>query len=149
MFEDPMLGRIRKLLAKAEDPACTADEAELFTAKAAELIAKYGIDRALLAVEDPDTDRVGDRVIPLDAPYALDKAALLHVVATELRWQTVQRSRYVTNTRLGGHRRDRLLLGHRGDQEDAGRVLGAAAGPGGAGPGGGHHRSRRDATAVA
>jgi hypothetical protein len=38
-----MLDNVRKLLAKAEHPACTAEEA------AADLIAKYGVDRALLA----------------------------------------------------------------------------------------------------
>ena len=34
-------------------PACTPAEAEAFTAKAAELIAKYGVDQALLAGVDP------------------------------------------------------------------------------------------------
>ncbi len=34
------LARVRKLLAKAEDPACNEAEAAAFTAKATELIAK-------------------------------------------------------------------------------------------------------------
>jgi hypothetical protein len=95
MTDDPILAKIRKLLAKAEDDACTPAEAELFTAKAAELIAKYGIDQARLAEQDPTTDQVGDRVLVLDAPYALDKASLLHTVATALRCKTVQRTRYM------------------------------------------------------
>ena len=92
---DDMLAKVRKILAKAEDPAATAEEAELYTAKAAELIAAYGIDRALLAETDPGSDVVGDRVIVLDAPYALDKAGLLGTVAHELRCRAVQRTRYV------------------------------------------------------
>ena len=42
-----LLDRVRKLLAKAEDEGCTPAEAEALTAKAAELMARYGIDRAL------------------------------------------------------------------------------------------------------
>lgn len=92
---DERLAKIRKLLAKAEDPAATPEEAETYTAKAAELVAAYGIDRALLAEEVPGSDVVGDRVVVLDAPYALDKASLLSGVAHELRCQAVRRIRYV------------------------------------------------------
>jgi Protein of unknown function (DUF2786) len=89
-----MLAKIRKLLAKAEDPAATAGEAETYNAKAAELMAVYGIDRALLAAADPDSDIVGDRVVVLDAPYARDKATLLSGLAHELRCRSVLRTRY-------------------------------------------------------
>ena len=92
---DERLAKIRKLLAKAEDPAATPEEAETYTAKAAELVAAYGIDAALLAEEVPGSDVVGDRVVVLDAPYALDKASLLSGVAHELRCQAVRRIRYV------------------------------------------------------
>ncbi len=88
---EQILSKVRKLLAKAEDPACTTDEALAFTAKAAQLIAKYGIDRALLAAGDPASDPVGDRVIALEAPYALDKAGLLAGVAGPLRCRSVRR----------------------------------------------------------
>jgi hypothetical protein len=87
------LAKIRKLLAKAEDPAATPEEAQTYTAKAAELMAAYGIDRALLAEQDPASDFVGDRVVVLDAPYALDKAALLSSVALALRCRAVRRVR--------------------------------------------------------
>ena len=50
--EPDILAKVRKILAKAEDPAATPEEAETYTAKAAELIAAYGIDRALLAETD-------------------------------------------------------------------------------------------------
>ncbi len=90
-----MLAKIRKLLAKAEDPATTPAEAETYTAKAAELVAAYGIDRALLAAADPGSDAVGDRVVVLDPPYSRDKADLLSTVAGALRCQVVQRRRWV------------------------------------------------------
>lgn len=90
-MSDAILSKVRKLLAKAEDPACTPAEAEAFTAKAAELIARYGVDRALLAARDPGSDPVGDRVIELPAPYALDKAGLLAGVAAALRCRSVRR----------------------------------------------------------
>ncbi|MEO3745142.1 DUF2786 domain-containing protein [Plantactinospora sp. B5E13] len=90
-MSEAMLSKVRKLLAKAEDPACTAAEAEAFTAKAAELIARYGVDRALLAARDPDTDPVGDRVVDVPAPYALDKAGLLAGIADALRCRAVRR----------------------------------------------------------
>ena len=51
------LERVRKLLAKAEDPACTPAEAAALNDKAAELIAKYGVDRALLAAPHPRSTR--------------------------------------------------------------------------------------------
>jgi len=93
MGTDPMLAKIRKLLAKAEDPATTVEESELYTAKAAELISSYGIDQALLALHEPDRDRVGERIVFLDAPYAVDKAELASSVAQGLRCQAVLRTR--------------------------------------------------------
>jgi len=108
---DPMLAKIRKLLAKAEDPATTPEEAELYTAKAAQLIADYGIDEALLAHADPSRDPVGDRVVVLDAPYAADKADLLGTVAAELRCRAVRRTRYPDGVKeLSLH-----LFGHESD----------------------------------
>ena len=103
---DPLLARVRKLLAKAEDPACTPAEAEAFTAKATELIAKYGVDQAMLAAEDPSRDPVGDRVVPLDAPYALDKAGLLAAVAVPLRCRVVRKTSGGVRVHLFGHAAD-------------------------------------------
>jgi hypothetical protein len=90
-METALLDKVRKLLAKAEDDACTPAEAEAFTAKAAELIAKYGIDAALLADARPGSDRVGDRTVAFDPPFALDKAGLLATVAVALRCGVVRR----------------------------------------------------------
>ncbi|GIF69658.1 hypothetical protein Ais01nite_76930 [Asanoa ishikariensis] len=88
-----MLDKVRKLLAKAEDSACSPAEAEALTAKATELIAKYGVDQALLAARDPARDPVVDRMIEVPAPYATDKAGLLVGVAIPLRCRTVRLSR--------------------------------------------------------
>src|ERR1700745_725062 len=45
---DALLARVRKLLVKAEADGVTQAEAEALTAKAAELMAKAGLGRALL-----------------------------------------------------------------------------------------------------
>ncbi|MGS2613927.1 DUF2786 domain-containing protein [Micromonospora sp. LZ34] len=90
-MSEAMLSKVRKLLAQAEDPACTPAEAAAFTAKATELIARYGMDRALLAARDPATDPVGDQVVEVVAPYARDKAGLLAAVAEPLRCRCVRR----------------------------------------------------------
>jgi len=86
---DPLLARVRKLLAKAENAGVTPAEAEALTAKAAELMAKYGIDRALLAAERPETDRPADRVIDVGNPWARVQAHLLCGLASALRCQCV------------------------------------------------------------
>lgn len=75
-----ILGRVRGLLAKAESTSFP-DEAEAYSAKAQELMARYSIDHALLAGQDDDPDKpVGVRVT-IEAPYAETKALLLQVVA--------------------------------------------------------------------
>jgi hypothetical protein len=84
-----LLERVRKLLAQAEDESVTPAEAQAFTAKAAELMAKYGIDRALLAAERPDTDRPANRILTIDNPWAREKAHLLSGLAAALRCQVI------------------------------------------------------------
>ncbi|QNN51425.1 DUF2786 domain-containing protein [Nocardioides mesophilus] len=90
---DPILDKVRKLLTKAEDPAATPHEAEVYTAKATQLIADYGIDQALLARSDPTADPVGDLVVTVGAPYAADKIDLLGAVAGRLRCAAVRTRR--------------------------------------------------------
>jgi RNA-binding protein YhbY len=82
---DAVLARVRKLLAKAEDPAVTEAEAESYNTKAAQLIARYGIDRAMLAAADTSTDEITTIKISLDNPYSRDKAGLLTTIAHPLR----------------------------------------------------------------
>jgi len=86
---DTLLSRVRKLLAKAEAQGVTPAEAQALTAKAAELMAKYGIDRALLAAERPETDRPADRVLDIDNPWARVQAHLLCGLASAMRCQCV------------------------------------------------------------
>ncbi len=85
-----MLSRVRALLAKAESTVYE-QEAEAFTAKAQELIARHAIDEALLhTVED-----VGDpsvRRIMIDDPYADAKAYLIAEVAGANRCRVVHSS---------------------------------------------------------
>ncbi len=106
------LATIRSLLAQAEDPAATEAEAETYNRKAAQLIAQYGIDAAMLAETAPESDPVGDRVIPMDNPYAYDKLCLLHVIAEAMRCQVVakQDRQYGAPKQWAGH-----LFGHRSD----------------------------------
>lgn len=99
-MSDVILDKVRKLLAKAEDSACTPAEAEAFNAKAAHLIAKYGVDRAMLAEADPTSDMVGDRIIDLPAPYAMDKCSLLSGVASALRCQAIRRQGWSGDRRM-------------------------------------------------
>jgi hypothetical protein len=84
-----LLERVRKLLAKAEDESVTPPEAQALTAKAAELMAKYGIDRALLAAERPETDRPEDRMVTVLNPWGRVKAHLLCGLGAALRCQCV------------------------------------------------------------
>ena len=108
-----ILAKVRKLLALAEDPAATAQEAETYTDKATQLIADYGIDQALLAAADPDRDRVGDLELDIDAPYAADKADLLSTIAGHLRCRAVSRTRHTG----AGKERSMHLFGHASDLE--------------------------------
>ncbi len=86
---DRLLDRVRKLLAKAEGDGVTPPEAQALTAKAAELMAKYGIDRALLAADRPETDQPSNRVLDIDNPWARVKAHLLCGLASALRCQCI------------------------------------------------------------
>jgi uncharacterized protein DUF2786 len=110
---DTVLERVRKLLNKAEDPGCTPEEAAALNDKAAELIAKYGVDRALLAAARPESDVVGDRMISVLAPYALDKSGLLSTVAAALRCRSVRQKVY----RGGGYAYTMHLFGFDSDLE--------------------------------
>ena len=99
-MQNELLDRVRKLLTKAEDEGCTPHEAEALTAKAAELMARYGIDRALLGAVRPDTDRPADRVFELDNPWAGIKAHLLAGLASALRCQCILLNRREPGSRV-------------------------------------------------
>jgi hypothetical protein len=83
---DRVLERVRALLAKAESTTF-AEEAEAFTAKAQELMARHALDRAML--EDAGAGGgPGGRRIGTDDPYARAKSLLLDEVATANRCRT-------------------------------------------------------------
>src|SRR5260370_6567661 len=84
-----LVDRVRKLLAQAEEESVTPAEAQAFTGKAAELMAKYGIDRALLAADRPETDQPADRILNIDNPWAREKAHLVSGLASALRCQCI------------------------------------------------------------
>ena len=99
----PMLDRIRKLLAKAEATEFE-EEAALFTAKAQELMTRHAIDEAFVR-RDEVADLPRMIRIPIDAPYADVKSALLGVVARANRCRAIG---------LGGCAMS-SVLGHAGD----------------------------------
>lgn len=96
---DPMLDRVRKLLAKAE-ATDFEEEASSFTAKAQELMTRYAIDEAL--VHRPEAGDVPRMIrLPIDAPYADVKSLLLGVVAGANRCRAVYLNGYHMSSVLG------------------------------------------------
>ena len=87
-MESTKLARVRKLLAKAER-AGTPEEARTYTEKAVELMARHGIDMALLAADDPGRDEIGLTRVPVTDPYSAGKARLLGWTAAALRCRAV------------------------------------------------------------
>ena len=80
---DPLLDRIRSLLAKAESTEFPA-EAEAFTAKAQSLITSARLDEAALrGLRAPDggSGRVSAIRVPIDEPYVNEKRILLTAIA--------------------------------------------------------------------
>jgi hypothetical protein len=82
------LGRIRKLLARAER-AGTPEEAQACTDKAVELMARHGVDMALLAAAEPGVDEIGATRVEVADPYSAGKARLLGWTASALRCRAV------------------------------------------------------------
>lgn len=84
-----ILDRVRKLLAKAESEGATQPEAEALTAKAAELMARYGIDAAMASAGADKHEKPGNRVIDIDNPWAQVRAHLLAGIAGAMGCQCV------------------------------------------------------------
>ncbi len=83
-----VLERVRALLAKAESTTFVG-EAEAFTAKAQELMARHAVDRAMVEGAHARSGGPGGRRIPTDDPYAQAKSLLLDAVAGANRCRTV------------------------------------------------------------
>jgi hypothetical protein len=84
-----LLDRVRALLAKAESTEFPG-EAEAYTIKAAELMAKYGIDRARLGALHPESDKPADKIIGCPNPWGAVHMILLAMLARALRCQCIQ-----------------------------------------------------------
>jgi len=107
-----ILSRVRKLLAKAEDAASTEAESKALTEKAHQLMAAHGIEQAMLGQHDPASDPVTSARIDYEAPYAAEKAMLLHRVASTTDCTTVR-----TTGRGSGRFCYSMVYGHRSDLE--------------------------------
>jgi len=95
-----LLDRVRALLAKAESTEF-AEEAEAFTAKAQELMARHSIDHALLAAGAGTRDEPVGRRVSVDRPYEPAKALLLQKVAEANRCRTTWSKEFGFTTVLG------------------------------------------------
>lgn len=105
MNENPQAAKIRALLAKAEDPAASPEEAEAYFAKAAALMAKYGIEQAMLAESRPETDELSNREFEIKGKYVPDRASLLFSIGNALGAKNV----YWTRTDRETGKRYRLV----------------------------------------
>lgn len=100
-----ILEKVRALLAKAESTTFP-EEAELLTAKAQELLARYSIDRAAVAMDHgAKASSAAIRRFWLEDPYLRAKAMLLHVVAEANRCRAVLSDSLGLST-LAGHEDD-------------------------------------------
>jgi hypothetical protein len=104
------LDTVRKLLAKAER-AATPAEADTYTAKAVELMARHGIDAALLAAAEPGRDEIGRLRVAMQDPYSAGKARLLGWTAAALG------CRWVLHAAWGGRVAAVTVFGHASDRE--------------------------------
>ncbi|MFD8332948.1 DUF2786 domain-containing protein [Streptomyces solisilvae] len=84
-----LLARVRAILRQAEDSATTPEESETFLQKATELMAKYGIEQAMLQGDDPVSERPADRVVEVTAPWMRECKRLLASIAMQLRCQAI------------------------------------------------------------
>jgi hypothetical protein len=97
--DDPMLNRVRALLAQAESTTFEA-EAETFTAKAQELITRHAIDLAMLGGPTAG-DEVTTIRIAIDDPYVTAKSMLLFGVAQHSRCRAVLHRAYAMASIVG------------------------------------------------
>jgi len=99
-LDQRMLDRVRALLAKAESTDFP-EEADAFTAKAQELMARHRIDHALLVATTGERDQPVTRRVEIDNPYEAPKTLLLQVVAEANSCRAVWTKRYGFTTVVG------------------------------------------------
>jgi hypothetical protein len=99
-LDQRMLHRVRALLAKAESTDFP-EEADAFTAKAQELMARHRIDHALLVATMGGHDQPVTRRVGIDNPYEAPKTLLLQVVAEANSCRAVWMKRFGFTTVVG------------------------------------------------
>jgi hypothetical protein len=77
---DKLLVRMRNLLDKAYDPAATEHEKESYEAKANELMARYGIEQAMLPSDSPRREQIVVRTFEISGQYAIDRRILMYTI---------------------------------------------------------------------
>jgi len=97
---DPMLDRVRALLAQAESTTFEA-EAEAFTAKAQELMTRHAIDLAMVAASADRSEQPITIRVPIDDPYIDAKSLLLQGVADHSRCRSVFHQRVAMSSVTG------------------------------------------------
>ncbi|MFF5567725.1 DUF2786 domain-containing protein [Streptomyces sp. NPDC012623] len=75
------LDTIRALLATAEDPRTPESEAELARRRAFEMMAKYGVEEAMLSDGQPSRDAVTAKYVDLPNPWAMSRVRLICFIA--------------------------------------------------------------------
>ena len=95
-----VLDLVRALLAKAESTDFP-QEAEAFTAKAQELMARHSIDHVLLAARTGSTEQPVGRRIGIDNPYEAPKMLLLDAVSRANRCRSVWSKEFGFATVMG------------------------------------------------
>jgi hypothetical protein len=98
--DDPMLNRVRALLAQAESTNYQA-EAEAFTAKAQELMTRHAIDMAMVSTSTRRSEQPATIRLPLDEPYVDAKSLLLQIVAENSRCRAVFHQRFAMSSIVG------------------------------------------------
>lgn len=84
-----LLARVKAILRQAEDPAATKAESEAFLRKATELMAKYGIEQAMLQGDEPTSEQPVDRVVEVTAPWMRECKRLLAWIADAMRCHAI------------------------------------------------------------
>lgn len=97
---DSIKAKILKLLAKADNTACTVEEAAAFNAKAHELMQRHNLDRAMLEPEKRETIRTHKTLQVVIRPWS---SSILHGLAAlyYCKWYYSRLGRMDTVTLVG------------------------------------------------
>lgn len=106
---ESVLRRIRALLERAEHANTGEHEREAAMAKAADLMAAYGVQRTMLSATQGVDDPIDATVIAMTDPYSYEKAMLLIYIAIALHCKTHRwwRGRKTTRVAIIGAASDR------------------------------------------